>query len=128
MVPSGVTGESRDPGPFYLWWQLLPGWVRPLDQRRMADETRAPLDVNQVIPVMIEQLASMAWQKMGLQPDMMTGQIHRDIEQARLAIDACAALCQSIESRLDAEDQRSLQNLVRDLRVNFVERSAGANS
>jgi hypothetical protein len=92
----------------------------------MADKPTEPVDVREVIAFMIDQTAAFAWQKMGLQPDMATGAIHRDLAQARIAIDATAALCGVLEPNLDEDDRRQLQNLVRDLRVNFVEKSSEA--
>lgn len=86
-------------------------------------EQAQPIDVFQFVAVMTEQLASIAWQKMGLQPDMSTGQIHKDLPQCKAAIDATAALSAIVEPQLDEPDRRQLQNLVRDLRINFVEQS-----
>lgn len=96
----------------------------------MQSDSQAPeaLDVHTVIAVMVEQMASIAWQKMGLQPDPMTGTIVKDLEQARVAIDVVTSLCKSLEGKLDEEDQRSIQNLQRDLKVNFVQKSAEAGS
>lgn len=92
----------------------------------MAEQPTQPVDVREVLAFMIDQTAGFAWQKLGLQPDMATGAIHRDLAQARIAIDATAALSGVLEPNLDDEDRRQLQNLVRDLRVNFVEKSAEA--
>lgn len=82
-----------------------------------------PLDVNAVLAMMVDQMAGIAWQKMGLQPDMITGQIHKDLAQAKVAVDAAAALAAQLEPSLDEEDKRQINNLIRDLRVNYVEKS-----
>jgi len=89
---------------------------------------REPIDVYQVLAALIEQLASISWQKLGLQPDIMTGQIHQDITQARTAIDATAKLCEVLEPGLDDEDKRRLQGMVRDLRINWVEKNREVGS
>lgn len=73
--------------------------------------------------VMAEQLAQVAWAKLGLQPDPITGTVSTDLAQAKVAVDAVADLCRPLEGTLDAEDQRQLRNLVRDLQVNYVEKS-----
>jgi hypothetical protein len=45
-----------------------------------------------------------------------------------LAIDAAAALAGVIEPQLeDDADRRRVQNLVRDLRVNYVQKAEGAH-
>jgi hypothetical protein len=91
----------------------------------MADDKapREPIDVYEVLAALIEQMASISWQKLGLQPDIMTGQIHQDLAQARTAIDATAKLSEVLESSLDDEDKRRINGLVRDLRINWVEKN-----
>lgn len=86
-------------------------------------QVREPLDVYDVVAVMVDQMAGMAWQKMGLQADPMTGKIEKNVEQARAAIDIVEELCRHIEPRLDGEDLRQIQNLKRDLKINFVQQS-----
>lgn len=81
-----------------------------------------PVDVSAALVQLTDFLSALAWQKLGLQPDLSTGKVHKDLEQAKLAIDAVAAIVPLIEERLDGEDRRQLQNLVRDLRVNYVEK------
>lgn len=76
-----------------------------------------------LISVSVEQLASVAWQKMGLQSDPLTGKIEKDLSQARVAVDAVADLVRHLEPVLDEDDRRSVQNMLRDLRVNFVQHS-----
>jgi len=85
--------------------------------------TEKPVDVYELLAVVLEQLSSVAWQKMGLQPDFLTGKIEKDVVQAKAAIDSVAALSQILERQLDGEDKRRIQNLVRDLQINFVEHS-----
>lgn len=90
----------------------------------MSTEAAAPqpIDVNEVIAIMLDNMASIAWQKLGLQPDPMTGTIAKDLGQAKTAIDAASALAELIQGVVDDADRRSLQNLIRDLRVNYVEK------
>jgi hypothetical protein len=81
-----------------------------------------PIQVYDVIMVMVDNMASLAWQKLGLQADLITGKIERDLEQAKLAIDLTTHLASFIEPRLDEEDKRRMHTLVRDLRINYVEK------
>lgn len=92
----------------------------------MQSESSVPeaFDVYSVVAVMVDQMAALAWQKMGLQADPLTGKIEKDIEQARTAIDIVGELCKHIEGRLDGEDLRQIQNLQRDLKINFVQQAA----
>ena len=91
------------------------------------DETGAmpteSLNVDQMIMMMIEQMASVGWQKLGLQPDMLTGRIEKDLAQAKTAIDVTTHLSTFIEPKLDEEDKRRIHALIRGLRMNWVQKS-----
>lgn len=92
----------------------------------MSDQEKAqPIDVYQVLAIMVDQLAELAWQKMGLKSDPLTGQIEKDLEQAKAAVDSAAELSKFLVPKLDDADKRQIENLVRDLRVNYVEKSQG---
>lgn len=89
---------------------------------------KEPIDVYAVLAVMVDNLASFGWQKLGLQPDLATGTVVRDLAQAKAAIDGAAALSAILEPQLDEADRRQLQNLVRDLRINYIEKTKEAGS
>ncbi|MBS1728535.1 MAG: DUF1844 domain-containing protein [Armatimonadetes bacterium] len=78
------------------------------------------------IAVILDQLGGVAWQKLGLQPDMVTGKIDADLSQARVAIDVVSYLASVLETQLDDEDKKHLQNLVRDLKINYVQKQGGS--
>jgi hypothetical protein len=92
----------------------------------MADSSETssqePLSVYTVIVAMTEQMSSIAWQKLGLQPDIMTGKLVQDLEQAKVAIDLTAEMARFIEPELDEEDRRRIQGMIRDLRLNYVQK------
>ncbi|MEI7576753.1 MAG: DUF1844 domain-containing protein [Armatimonadota bacterium] len=88
----------------------------------MSESTREAPTVFDHIAVLLDQMAGVAWQKLGLQPDMVTGQIEPNLEQARVAIDVVAFLAGKLESQLDEDDKRQVQSLVRDLKINFVQK------
>jgi hypothetical protein len=90
------------------------------------EEEKAPLSVYDIIVFMVEQMQAVSWQKLGLQHDPMTGKLEANLTEARVAIDTTAFLVQQLESRLDDEDKRRLQSIVRDLRINFVQRNTDA--
>ena len=89
------------------------------------EEEKKPLSVYDLLMFMIEQMSSVSWQKLGLQHDPVTGKLEPDLNEARVAIDTTAFLVQQLESRLDEEDRRRIQSMVRDLRINFVQRNTG---
>ena len=88
----------------------------------MSEPTREAPNVFDHIAVLLDQMAAVAWQKLGLQPDMVTGQIEPNLEQARVAIDVVSFLAGKLEDQLDEDDRRHVQSLVRDLKINFVQK------
>jgi hypothetical protein len=86
-------------------------------------EPLQPLDVYALLQLSFAQLAAAAWQKMGLQPDPFTNTIVKDIDQARLAIDAAADLLKRFQPRLQGQEARDYQTMLTDLRLNFVKQS-----
>lgn len=88
----------------------------------MSEETREAPTVFDHIAVLLDQMAGVAWQKLGLQPDMVTGKIEPDLDQARVAIDVVSFLAHKLEPQLDEDDRRQIQSLVRDLKINFVQK------
>ena len=97
----------------------------------MSDEAKSPpepLSVYTMLTVMVDQCAMVAWQKLGLQHDMSTGKLERDLEQAKVAIDLTAHLSSLLELKLDDEDRRQINTLVRDLRMNYVNQMKESHS
>ncbi len=88
----------------------------------MSSEGNEPVSVYTLIMAMSEQMAGLAWQKLGLQPDMVTGKIHQDFAEAKVAIDVTTHLVSVLEPHLDDADKREINNLVRDLRMNYVQK------
>lgn len=83
-----------------------------------------PIDVHEALASTVDFFAMLAWQKMGLQPDMGTGQLATNMAQAKAAVDAVSCLANILEPSLeDSNDKRQIQNLVRDLKVNYVEKA-----
>ena len=85
-------------------------------------DSKEPLDVLSFLAMVADQTAAVAWSKLGLQPDLITGKIEQDLNQAKIAIDTVAFLTTQIDGSLDESDRRRMANLVRDLRLNYVEK------
>lgn len=67
-----------------------------------------------------------AWIALGLVQDPATEKIEQDLEGARIAIDSIAFLAEKVDAKLDEATRRDLNNLVRDLRLNFVQQQSRA--
>jgi len=83
-----------------------------------------PTNVVDLVQMCLGMMNEIAWVKMGLVPDPMTGMIGADFSQARLAIDCAADLVHRLEAHVDARTHRDLQTLVQNLKMNFVRKSA----
>ena len=87
----------------------------------MSEESLQPVEVGLVLAEMVQVLAEISWQKLGLRADAMTGVTKRDLPQAKLAIDAACQLADLMTPQLDDADKRSIQKITTDLRLNFVQ-------
>lgn len=81
------------------------------------------LPTSLLIHAMIGTLTAKAWEAMGLVANPVTNETRKRMHDARLAIDALAALAGVIEPHLNPEERRELQAAVADLRLNFVNQS-----
>lgn len=100
------------------------------DDLEMAEELEAQtaqmigsLTVSAVLFSTIQLLNTHAWVAMGLMPNPATGQIQRNMAEARRAIDVVADLVRHLETDLGASEKRELQVLLSNLRLNFVQQS-----
>ncbi len=80
-------------------------------------------DIYAVLAMFLGELRSLAWLRMGLVANPGTGQIERDMPQAKVAIDTVAFLAQQLEPTVPAEDRLPLRALVSDLQMNYVEQT-----
>ena len=88
----------------------------------MSDD-KEPLSVYTLLAATVDQFAGVAWQKLGLQPDPFTGAVEKDLHEAKVAIDICADLSAHLEPTLDEDDRREVHILLRNLRLNYVEKA-----
>ena len=94
-----------------------------MSETETENKPSTPISVYDVVIAMTDQMAALAWQKLGLQPDMLTGQIGQDLEEAKVAIDLTTHLATFVEPRLEEDDKRELHNLIRNLRLNYVQKA-----
>jgi hypothetical protein len=85
---------------------------------------RVPLRAPDLLRWCVSLLATSAWQAMGLIPDPATNRVESDLDDARLAIDAAAGLLELLRPRLTESECREFENLLANLRLNYVEQKA----
>lgn len=91
---------------------------------REAAETFGKIDVGSLLKMFAAALASKAWEAMGVRLAPGSTDLSKDLAQARLAIDAFAALLGVMEPGLKPDEARSLKGTLADLRVNFVSKES----
>ncbi len=85
----------------------------------------AALTTSDLVHSFLSLLALKAWEGMGLVPNALTGKTQKNLDDARLAIDAYASVFEILRSRIDEGPRREMENLLTTLRLNFVDKSAG---
>ena len=85
-----------------------------------AREAHPRLAANDRLLMCIDILHQGAWIALGLVNDPVTNQVEKNLDEARVLIDAVSDLATRIEPRVDASIQRDLRTLVSNLRVNYV--------
>lgn len=125
-------GSPEQLGATGAWGPAARSAAQPMSEAPSAPDTAAadqplqPVEVSAVLRLCIAQLSTVAWQKMGLQADPFTNAIHKDIAQARTAIDAAAALVDQLLPQLGGQEARDYQSLLVDLRMNFLKQADAA--
>jgi len=85
----------------------------------------AALPAADLLTLLLSLLAAKAWEGMGLVASPLTGKTEKNINEARLAIDAYAAVFEVVRVRIEEQPRREMENLLTTLRLNFVEKSPG---
>ena len=82
------------------------------------------LTVSDILRMTVGMLNEKAWVSMGLLPNPASGQIERDLAEARRAIDVLTDLARHLEADASPEERRELQTLTSNARLNFVRQSS----
>lgn len=70
----------------------------------------------------ISMLSGKAWEYLGLIMNTETKEINKDLKKAKVAIDTVAFLYDQIRDDLNPEDFKRIENLLANLRMNYVEK------
>lgn len=68
----------------------------------------------------ISFLSGLAWSYLGLVPLSATGEIKKDIQQAKLCIDIVSSIVEIIKDKVGEEERKYLKTVVADLKINYV--------
>ena len=81
------------------------------------------ISVYDLMGVSLDEFINVAWVKMGLRPDPITGKESTDIAEAKVAIDMANRMAEALDPHLEDEDRRRVQQLLTDLRMNYIRKS-----
>nr|WP_309688081.1 DUF1844 domain-containing protein [Armatimonas sp.] len=88
-----------------------------------AEESSEIPDVRSVLALFMGELRNLAWLRMGLVANPMTGEIEKDLAQAQMAINTVGFLADQLEPHVAPEERLPLKAMISDLQLNFVEQS-----
>ncbi len=121
-APAAEPGRERGEAAAAQTFNDTPPAAGNLDDEEFSQDNALP-DVYAFLAMFLGELRNLAWFRMGLVANPGTGQIERDLSQAKVAIDTVAFLASQIESVVPAEERLPLRALVSDLQINFVEQN-----
>lgn len=87
--------------------------------RRIVEESLDKVTVADIVLSMMNQLASVAYLKMGMPENVNLK--YRDFEQARLAIDSLEAMIKAAEGKVADEGVNPFRGTLANLQMNFVQ-------
>lgn len=70
----------------------------------------------------ISMLSGKAWEYLGLIMNPETKEINKDLKKAKIAIDTVVFLYDQVKDDLNPEDFKRIENLLANLRMNYVEK------
>ena len=83
----------------------------------------ADLDIYDTLRFMIDLLNQAAWMHLGLVVAPGRSEPRTDLAQARVAIDSLEALAAQLRPRSDPDEQRELESVLANLRINYVKKA-----
>lgn len=119
--PEPGGGDARagaaEPGPGVA----EPGGEDSEELRRRMEEALEKLSIAQYLVEMSVELSSLAYMKMGIPKDVNAK--FKDMEQAKLAIDAVDAIAQVLAAVIPDEALRALTGTLDNMKLNFAKES-----
>jgi len=89
-------------------------------ERSEGEKAREPVKVRELLLLTLANLEGKAWAYLGAITHVETGEMKKDLKEAKLAIDAYAALYELIRNEIGDEEKKQLELALTNLRLNFV--------
>lgn len=91
------------------------------EEKKQEEHFKEP-DLPVLFVWFISMLNGKAWEYLGLIMNPETKKINKDLKKAKIAIDTVAFLYDQIRDDLNSEDFKRIENLLANLRMNYVEK------
>ena len=91
------------------------------EEKKQEEHFKEP-DLPVLFVWFISMLNGKAWEYLGLIMNSETKEINKDLKKAKIAIDTVAFLYDQIKDDLNPEDFKRIENLLTNLRMNYVEK------
>ena len=91
------------------------------EEKKQEEHFKEP-DLPVLFVWFISMLSGKAWEYLGLIMNAETKEINKDLKKAKIAIDTVAFLYDQIKDDLNPEDFKRIENLLANLRMNYVEK------
>jgi outer membrane biosynthesis protein TonB len=95
---------------------------KAIEEEKKQEEHFKEPDLPVLFVWFISMLSGKAWEYLGLIMNPETKEINKDLKKAKIAIDTVAFLYDQIKDDLSAEDFKRIENLMANLRMNYVEK------
>ena len=90
-------------------------------EKKQEEDFKEP-DLPVLFVWFISMLSGKTWEYLGLIMNPETKEINKDLKKAKIAIDTVAFLYDQIKDDLNPEDFKRIENLLANLRMNYVEK------
>ena len=90
-------------------------------EKKQEEDFKEP-DLPVLFVWFISMLSGKTWEYLGLIMNPETKEINKDLKKAKIAIDTVAFLYDQIKDNLNPEDFKRIENLLANLRMNYVEK------
>jgi len=91
------------------------------EEKKQEEHFKEP-DLPVLFVWFISMLSGKSWEYLGLIMNPETKEMNKDLKKAKIAIDSIAFLYDQIKDDLSPEDFKRIENLLANLRMNYVEK------
>ena len=95
--------------------------LQELTGQNIKLEDLMPKDIYSTVQMMIASLGQQAWVHLGMQPNPITGNVNKDMDQAKIAIDCACALIDIVKPHVDSQHQLEMETLKQNLQLNYLQ-------